>query len=488
MSDSPYTSPEARPDTAVKLKGGDEQTVPFDIATMPPGIPYIIGNEAAERFSFYGMKAILTVFMTKYLLSATGEADYMTAEEAKASVHLFSAAVYFTPFLGAIISDWLWGKYRTILYLSIVYCAGHGVLAMMEFPQESVAPRYILFLGLLLIALGGGGIKPCVSAHVGDQFGARNQHLLSRVYSWFYFSINFGSMVSTMLTPILLVRYGPGWAFGVPGVLMALATFVFWLGRNRFVHVPPGGNRFFSETFGQDGIRAMLNLTPLLLLVAMFWSLFDQTASAWVIQADEMNRHFGPINLGFLTIDFTLLPSQLQAVNPLFVMLLIPIFSYLVYPRMGKVFEVTPLRKIGIGMFVTVLAFSISAWIQSQIDEGQAPHIMWQVLAYLVLTCAEIMVSITMLEFFYTQAPKRMKSLIMAFCLLSVFVGNLFTAVVNLVIQNSDGSSKLPGATYYWFFTGIMLVTAVVYVIWSQFYRGSTYIQGDDTAEDAAVQ
>lgn len=480
MPDSPYTSPETRADAAPKLVGGKHQTVPFDIETMPPGVPYIVGNEAAERFSYYGMKAILTVFMTKHLLDVAGQPDVMTDEQAKAGVHLFSAAVYFTPFLGAIISDWLWGKYRTILYLSLLYCAGHGVLAMLDFPQSSVAPKWILYAGLVLIALGAGGIKPCVTAHVGDQFGKRNQHLLSKVYGWFYFSINFGSMFSTLLTPLLLANFGPAWAFGVPGVLMAIATFLFWLGRNRFVHVPAGGNRFFKETFGEDGLRAMLNLTPLLLLVAMFWSLFDQTASAWVIQADKMNLSFGSMDWGGRTIELSLLPSQLQAANPLFVMILIPLFGYGLYPALGRLFELTPLRKIGIGLFITAGAFAISAWIQMRIDADQTPHIMWQVVAYLVLTAAEVMVSITMLEFFYTQAPKRMKSLIMAFCMLSIFVGNLFTAVVNVVIQNEDGTSKLPGASYYWFFTVAMLVTAVAYVVWSQFYRGQTYIQGDD--------
>ena len=89
----------------------------------------------------------------------------------------------------------------------------------------------MLGLGLALIALGAGGIKPCVSAHVGDQFGKQNKHLITKVFGWFYFSINFGSTVSMPLTPWLLEHYGPGWAFGVPGILMAIATFVFWLGR-----------------------------------------------------------------------------------------------------------------------------------------------------------------------------------------------------------------------------------------------------------------
>lgn len=214
-------------------------TAPYDIETMPPGIPYIVGNEAAERFSFYGMKAILMIFMTEYLLGSTGELAPMTEPQAKEVMHTFGSAVYFFPLIGAIVSDWLFGKYNMIIWLSLVYCVGHAVMALVDLPQlTGLDPEMTLYIALGLIAIGSGGIKPCVSAHVGDQFGKRNQHLLTRVFQWFYFSINLGSTISTLLVPYLLRAYGPAVAFGVPGVLMALATFVFWMGRHRFVHIP----------------------------------------------------------------------------------------------------------------------------------------------------------------------------------------------------------------------------------------------------------
>src|SRR5690242_652696 len=96
-----------------------------NLTTIPPGVPYIVGNEAAERFSFYGMRSILAIFMTTYLLGANGQLQVMSENEAAAWFHNFVAAVYFFPLAGAIISDCFWGKYRTILLLSIVYCAGH---------------------------------------------------------------------------------------------------------------------------------------------------------------------------------------------------------------------------------------------------------------------------------------------------------------------------------------------------------------------------
>lgn len=444
-------------------------TAPPEQTTMPAGIPYIVGNEAAERFSFYGMKAVLALFMTKYLLNAAGQPDLMSEAEASEWVHNFVTAVYFFPIVGAVVSDWLFGKYPTILWLSIVYCLGHAVLALMDL-HLGIDQRTLLFIGLGLIAVGAGGIKPCVSAHVGDQFGRANQFLIPVVFSWFYFSINFGSTFSTLLTPVLRDRLGPSWAFGVPGVLMAVATFVFWLGRNKFVHVPPSGNEFFRRTFSPEGVRAIRNLIPLYIFVAMFWALFDQTASRWVLQAEHMNRNLFGIQL---TSD------QLQVANPILVMILIPLFSYGLYPFLGRLFTVTPLRKIGIGLFLTLPAFAIPAWLELRIAAGETPHVSWQLFAYLWITAAEVMVSITCLEFSYTQAPNEMKSFIMGLYMLSVAVGNQFTARVNSFIEaaTQDGRDLLQGPNYYWFFTGCMAVTAVLYVFWSPFYRGEVYVQ-----------
>jgi len=438
------------------------RSAPLATADSPPGLPYIIGNEGAERFSYYGMRAILVVFMTQYLLSDSGS-DLMSEDEAKGWYHLFVSAVYFTPLLGALLSDGLLGKFRTIIILSSIYCLGHFALAIDH-------TRLGLALGLGLIALGSGGIKPCVSAHVGDQFGQTNHHLLSRAFGWFYFSINSGAFVSMLATPWLLEVYGASVAFAVPGVLMLAATFLFWSGRYKYAHIPPAGMRFVREVLSNTGMGTLGRLCLIYLFVAVFWSLFDQTGSAWVLQAQHMNREI---------LGFEILPAQIQAVNPLLVMLLIPIFSAWVYPSINHIFPLTQLRKISIGMFITVIAFAISTWIQTRIDTGLTPHIGWQLLAYVVLTSAEIMVSITCLEFSYTQAPATMKSFIMALFMLSISAGNLFTSAVNFLIRNPDGSSSLVGADYYRFFTVLMFITAVIFTIVSRFYKGTCCIHSE---------
>jgi len=445
-------------------------TAPLKTDRMPPGVPFIVGNEAAERFSYYGMNSILVVFMTKYLVDSHGRPDLMSAAQADAWYHTFVSCLYFLPLLGAFLGDALLGKYRTILFLSIVYCFGHLALAIGH-------TRLGLVVGLGLIALGAGGIKPCVSANVGDQFGASNQHLLTRVFSWFYFSINFGSAFSTILIPELLDKRSPDIAFGTPGLLMLIATVVFFLGRKKFVHIPPAGVRnYVRELRTPENLKALGNLLILVPFGAMFWALWQQNFSSWVVQADKMDRHL---------FNREWLPAQIQTVNPIFILLMLPLFSYVIYPTVGKFFPLTPLRKFGTGLFTTALAFMVVGWIQVRIDAGQQPHIIWQILAFLVLTAGEVMVSVTHLEFAYTQAPTKMKSLVMCTYLGAIALGNVFTAAVNFLMQNPDGTVKLAGASYFFFFAKIMLGTAVLFLFVAGFYRGKTHIQDQAAPQPA---
>ena len=407
---------------------------------MPSGISYIIGNEAAERFSFYGMKAILAVFMTQYLINSTGEKDVMPEHEASFWFHVFTIATYGMPILGALLSDIFLGKYRTIILLSIVYCLGHLALAIDE-------TRLGLTIGLTLIAIGSGGIKPCVSAHVGDQFGQGNSALINKVYNYFYLSINFGSFVATLITPLLLVSYGPHLAFGLPGLLMLLATIVFYAGRNKFIAIKPAGIKAYKkDLFSKQGLKALSGLSVIyFLFISFFWALFDQTGSTWVFQAMRMDK---VVNLGF--IQFELLPSQIQAINPILILTLIPLFTFIIYPFIQKRINFSLIKRIMVGLFLAAIPFVVCALVEQQLVDGNKPSIIWQFVAYLFLTIAEILVSISALEFAYTQAPNTMKSFITSFYLLSVAAGNVITiAVTHFMIAPLPIANVIPGEQTY---------------------------------------
>src|SRR5882757_5217532 len=315
------------PSSSLKFKSG-----------IPKSVPFIIGNEFAERFSFYGMRSIIAVFLVhqffNHLPSAEGEA------KANAINHAFSTLVYFTPVLGALLADWFFGKYRVILIGSLIYTIGHFLLSMFDTSLGGFET------GLIIIAFSAGAIKSCVSANVGDQFDHKNQHLMTSIYSWFYFSINAGSMVSLWVIPLIYDKFGAKWAFGVPGILMACATLIFFSGRKRYVRVPPRGinkANFISVSlyalfnkgwqaaqlkYGDekvDGIKAVWRVMAVFAFIPIFWSLWDMNGAEWVLQSTKMDLHLG-------ISDWTILPSQIQTVNAIFLLLLIPVFNYIIYP------------------------------------------------------------------------------------------------------------------------------------------------------------
>ena len=426
---------------------------------MPRGIPYIIGNEAAERFSFYGMKAILVVYMTQYLHITQGEIN-LSEENAKVYFHLFSSAVYFFPVIGALISDIFFGKFKTIIFLSIVYCLGHFVLA--------VDPSKLgLVIGLSLIAIGSGGIKPCVSAHVGDQFGQTNSFLLSKVYGWFYISINLGAFISTLLIPYCLKHYSAHVAFGIPGLFMLLATLFFWMGRFKFIHIKPE-KKILKELVKKKNIKLIFKLSSIFIFVSFFWCLFDQTGSSWILQAEKMDRNF-------LGIEW--LSSQVIAANPIMILLFTPLFFYYLYPQINKFIDLNSINKIIIGFFLTAISFLIITIIQYWIDSGQTVNIGWQILAYAVLTSGEIFVSITCLEISYTHAPKKLKSILVSLFLLSIALGNIVTSIVNFYNVRSDGSLILDQTNYFLFFTILMLVVTLIFIPISRNFKKKIYLQ-----------
>jgi POT family proton-dependent oligopeptide transporter len=437
---------------------------------FPPQIKFLAWNEGCERFSFYGMSSILTFYMVSHL----GLRD----SDAEANYHLFVFAVYVTPLVGAWLADRFFGRYRIILWLSLGYVAGHAAIAFWEGPGG-------LLLGLALIAAGAGGIKPCAAAYVGDQFTGVHRSLLQKVYDLYYWMINLGSFTSMLLIPDLLERFGPRVAFGIPGVLMALALVVFWWGRRHYVNLPPTGpnpNGFFRvvryalQKLGTgragegwldvararypadavDGAKAVFRIVGVFAPIAAFWSLFFQYGSSWVLQAERMERH---------VLGYEVKASQMSSLNAVFVLLTIPVFAGLLYPLLRRRgLDVSALAKMRAGMFVTVFSFAWVMGVELALDAGLRLHVGWQVPAYLFLSIGEVLVSVTALEFAYTQAPPPMKSVIMSLWYVTIAVGSLLTAAV-------AKANRFHGAAYFAFFAVLMLLGALAFSWVARRYR-----------------
>ena len=172
--------------------------------------------------------------------------------------------------------------------------------------------------------------------------------------------------------------------------------------------------------------------------------------------------------------------EQISFVNAAFILAFIPLFSFGIYPLLNKIgLKVTPLRKIGAGFVFTALSFVVIAIIQGWIDAGQTPNISWQILAFVILTAGEILISITCLEYAYTQSPPSMKSTIMACFLLSVTLGNVLVSVIQNNIKTGGFFAQFHGAGFFWLFCGICAVTAVLFMIISPFIKERSYIVSD---------
>jgi len=457
----------------------------------PPQIKFIIGNEACERFSYYGIRSILALYISTVLFKhlPPGEAK----DRATEIIHLFIFANYFTPLLGAWLSDKLWGRYYTILYVSLVYCLGNLILAF------GVGSTWGLYLGLAFIAIGSGGIKPCVSAFCGDQFKPEQSAMLQKAYGLFYWSINFGSFFSFLVIPWLKDQWGYRIAFGVPGVLMLIATIIFWLGRKYYTRIPPSSQTrtagFMKVTwhaltaprkagqtmwdaardrFTEKEVDAARSVGPILAVFApitIFWALFDQTSSTWVMQGSKMVAVK-------ITENFAIGAEQMQSMNPALVMILVPLMLVL-YPAIEKLtgVRVSPLRRMGTGMMLASLAYIVVGMLQTRVDSGAQLSVLWQTLPYFILTTAEVLISTTGLEFAFTQASAEMKSTIMSFWLLTVAVGNLFvpliTKIKGAVIRTEvlEGGSAAVNASTFYLYAGLTFVVAIAFIVVAMRYK-----------------
>ncbi|XP_078233109.1 solute carrier family 15 member 2 isoform X3 [Pogona vitticeps] len=365
----------------------------------PLSIAFIVVNEFCERFSYYGMKAVLTLYFLYFL--------HWDENTSTSVYHAFSSLCYFTPILGAFMADSWLGKYKTIIYLSIVYVIGHVVKSVGAIPSfgNHIVHVVLSMTGLTLIALGTGGIKPCVAAFGGDQFEEEHAQERSQFFSVFYLSINAGSLISTFITPVLrgdVECFGGdcyALAFGVPAALMVIALVVFIAGNGMYKKTPPQGNILLevwkciwfaltnriknraqhipkrehwldwaSEKYSHQLITDVKMVTRVLFLfipLPMFWALFDQQGSRWTVQATKMNADFA---------GFVLQPDQMQFLNPLLILVFIPVFDFGLYPFVNLCkLNFTPIKKMATGMILAAIAFAAAAIVELKIEENAMP-------------------------------------------------------------------------------------------------------------------
>jgi POT family proton-dependent oligopeptide transporter len=460
--------------------------VPADTVpdTHPTALWFIFWGEFAERSSYYGMRAILFLYLTQALRFADTDAGPIYSA--------FKMACYFLPLLGGYIADRWLGRYWTIVGFSVPYVLGHFILGL----ENHIA----LAIALALLAGGSGVIKPNISTLMGQTYDEKRPGkvlLRTAAFQWFYFSINIGALISTLAMPMLRDRYGYQVAFQFPAWLMVASLVVFALGKPYYsLKMPEPREKTPEER--REQWRMLLRLMGVFGLIVFFWVAYEHNDTLWV----AFTRDY--VNLHVPGRSKPIAPDQLQFVNALFVLILIPVFNWL-FKRIDPEIRIfTPMRKIMAGFILTAAAaglMSLAGFVvqghtekitvekvddttkeTSQVEETVATtkvSFLWIVLAYIVLTFGEVLLYGTALELAYTAAPATMKGMVTACFLLTNALGNLINALWMPMYGGSlqDALSKrgplLPG----WFFgiTALVVLAAAVafYFVGRQFDRGN---------------
>uniref|UniRef100_A0A8C5B779 Solute carrier family 15 member 1-like n=1 Tax=Gadus morhua TaxID=8049 RepID=A0A8C5B779_GADMO len=492
--------------SATDRENGKKPKKSVTVCGYPLSIFFIVVNEFCERFSYYGMKAVLVLYFRYFLR--------WDDDLAITIYHTFVALCYLTPILGAIVADSWLGKFKTIVYLSIVYTLGQVVMAISAIhditdankdgtPDNMTFHVALSMVGLILIALGTGGIKPCVAAFGGDQFNEHQEKQRSTFFSIFYLSINAGSLLSTIITPILRAQECGIYsqqkcyplAFGVPAALMVVALIVFIVGSRMYTKVAPKGNimlevckciwyavknRFRNRSSSIPKrehwmdwadekyeklliaqIKMVLKVLFLYIPLPMFWTLFDQQGSRWTLQATTMDGDFVSLCLFKLFL--------MSTVNPILILGFVPIVDSVIYPLIAKCglnfTYVAEFQNRPNGDIAVTNGHTECGGLRPEEDIGpNVVHMAWQIPQYFLMTMGEVVFSVTGLEFSYSQAPSNMKSVLQAGWLFTVAVGNIIVLIVAEVAQLPDQWAE------YVLFAALLIFVCVVFSIMAYFY------------------
>lgn len=412
-SGNPYQSPLTAPD--VPPSAG--------LLAHPIGFWFIFWGEFAERCSYYGMRAILGMYMNVAL--GLGEA------KATAYMSLFIAGCYFFPLFGGFIADKYLGKFWTIVGFSIPYILGHVILG--------IEAMWALVFALFLLALGSGMTKPNISTLMGmtyDQQRPGQDRLRSNAFAIFYMSINIGAAISSFAMPEIRDQHGYAIAFAFPAVLMAIAFVVFAAGKKHYAVEVINRTPKTPEQRKMEW-TVLKRLLGLFLLVACFWAIFDQSASTWIF--------FGNIYMDQDVFGISINAEQMQTWNPVFIIILLPIVTWIWNILAKKGINIRATDKMVVGFLLTAATMGVMAYAghlagpaetrevvkdgetvkeRIALPEDRKVSLEWQAVAYIVLTIAEILISVTGLELAFASAPQSMKSFITAIWLLTVFVAN----------------------------------------------------------------
>jgi dipeptide/tripeptide permease len=446
------------------------QAIPLP-TSHPIGFWFFFWGEFAERCSYYGMRAILLLYMIDRLHFADGTAS--------AVMNYFMAAAYFLPLVGGYVADNFFGKYRTIVGFSVPYILGHVILGF-----ENVV---FLTIALALLAMGAGVIKPNVSTLMGmtyDQQRPGQTKLRSDAFAWFYVAINSGAFISSFCMPGIRNQFGYRIAFLFPAALMAFSFLIFALGKPFYAVETVRRARLTPQERHQRWL-VLRRILGLFVVIIFFWSVLEQNASTWTLFArDRLDLNvfdYAPGTWGWKVlvvlrdylhinlIGAQLPADQFQALNPVLVILLVPPITMLWHLLARCGLKLRPTDKMFIGFLLTCFTPLILSIGGYRAEELGRVSILWLVVPYVIVTIAEVCISVTALELAFTAAPGSMTSFVTACWLLTLFGGDFLNSFVTPYYESTINlagiSLHLSAGRYFALFTAGMVPVTIAFLL-----------------------
>jgi proton-dependent oligopeptide transporter, POT family len=381
----------------------------------PRGLSTLFFTEMWERFSYYGMRALLILYMVAP--PTQGGLGFSTVRSG--SIYgWYTSSVYAMSLLGGLVADKLLGLYRSVLLGGIIIALGHFSMA---YPSQQT-----FFLGLILIVFGTGLLKPNVSSMVGTLYN-RADHRRDAGFSVFYMGINLGAFIAPLICGPLGQRVNWHWGFGAAGIGMTIGVIQYVL-TNRYIvgadaprtdvaiaREEQASGAKPKEPFTSAEWKRVAVIGILFVFSALFWMAFEQAGSSLNLFADRYTdlHMFG----------FNVPASTLQSLQPLFIIILAPVFGW-IWLSLGKREPSSPAKfalaliLVGLGMLLLVPA---SAMAQSQ---GIKVSPFWLVGVYLLHTVGELCLSPVGLSIVTKLAPPRIVGIMMGVWFLSIAAGN----------------------------------------------------------------
>ncbi|XP_024006962.1 protein NRT1/ PTR FAMILY 8.4 isoform X2 [Eutrema salsugineum] len=479
--------------------------------------PFIFANECCERLAYYGIAKNLITYFTNEL--------HETNVSAARHVMTWQGTCYITPLIGALIADAYWGRYWTIACFSAIYFTGMVALTLSASvpglkpaecigsicPPATMAQQVVLFSGLYLIALGTGGIKPCVSSFGADQFDQTDPSERVRkasFFNWFYFSINIGAFVSSTL--LVWVQENCGWELGfmIPTVFMGLATLSFFFGTPLYRFQRPRGSPITracqvlvasyrksnlkvleEDQKHTDGVltkqQSSQKMTP---NPELFTTRGSSIYTLFVQQGRSMKRTI---------VSFEIPPATLGMFDTASVLISVPIYDRLIVPFVRRFTGLpkgfTDLQRMGIGLLVSVLSLTVAAIVETMrlrlardldlVESGDTVPltIFLQIPQYFLMGTAGVFFFVGRIQFFYEQSPESMRSLCSAWALLTTTLGNYLSSVIITVVaylSGKDDGGWIPSDNinkghldyFFWLLVCLGCVNIPVFVFFSVKY------------------